>query len=82
MRTKKECSKMNKVKIEVIEVRGGECPLGYKVGDKFQVKGPAVPSGMCAWAWQSIFPVVTTLRFKGIIPWEEDQKKLFLVVLM
>lgn len=78
MGIKRECSNTDKVKIVVKEVRGRECPLGFKKGDEFLVEGPIIPFGMCAWAWQAIYPVVVVLRFKGTIPWEKDQKRAVL----
>ncbi len=75
MAAKKECANTDKVRIFVKEIRGGECPLGFKKGDEFLVEGPTIPSGMCAWAWQAIYPFVVALRFKGEIPWEKDRKR-------
>lgn len=60
------------VKIEVVEVRGGPCPVGYQPGRMFTVCGPLVPEDMCSWAWNALLPSVAVLRFGGTLPWEDE----------
>lgn len=52
----------------------GVCSAGHKVEDEFLI-GDKTPSGMCAWAFYTIFPFVSTLQFNGCFPWEEDSEK-------
>ena len=59
------------IAVEVIEVRGGECPLEYRPGTQFLVDGPLVPEGMCTWAWNTMLPSLSVLRFGGTLPWED-----------
>lgn len=67
-----KCKQAREVKIQVVRSEGEGCPLGFKEGDEFTVSSAFVPEGMCAWAWQSIFPFVATLRLGGKIPWSDD----------
>lgn len=63
--------KFYEVSIRVISQKG-KCEAGHKVGDKFRI-ADKTPSGMCAWAFYSIFPFVSALQFGGSFPWEEDK---------
>jgi uncharacterized repeat protein (TIGR04076 family) len=47
----------------------GRCYYGHRVGEEFEI-GEVCPK-MCAWAFQSLFPFATALRFGGRLPWEE-----------
>ena len=49
----------------------GTCEAGHKVGDEFIV-GEILSSGMCSWAFCSLFPFSTVLQFGGSLPWESD----------
>ncbi|MFC2122736.1 TIGR04076 family protein [Bacteroidota bacterium] len=49
----------------------GTCEAGHKVGDEFIV-GEILLSGMCSWAFCSLFPFATVLKFGGSLPWESD----------
>lgn len=63
----------HKVNIEIVEIQGsGGCSYGHKVGDRFEVQANEQPAGLCAWAFNSIFPFLTVLRFGGSLPWEEE----------
>jgi uncharacterized repeat protein (TIGR04076 family) len=52
----------------------GHCELGHKVGDEFVIGGKT-PSGMCPWAFYTLFPFVSVLQFGGSFPWEDDRDK-------
>jgi uncharacterized repeat protein (TIGR04076 family) len=54
---------------EVVEIRGiGRCPLGIKVGDKFEIDDEG--SDLCGWAYHTMFPFLTVLQYGGSFPWE------------
>ncbi len=50
----------------------GKCEAGHKVGDKYVVTDKT-PSGMCTWAFYTIFPFVSALQVGGSFPWEKDK---------
>jgi uncharacterized repeat protein (TIGR04076 family) len=52
----------------------GTCSAGHCVGDEF-VLGEKTPENMCSWAFQTIFPFYSVLRFGGTFPWEKDRDK-------
>ena len=54
---------LNKVKIEVIEVRGRGCDYGMEVGDVFYIDENHC--NICMWAATSIFPLVQVLKYGG-----------------
>jgi len=57
-----------RVRITVVETaHGGKCPMGYKLGDEFEVVTAVIPTGMCMWAWQAMMPYITALRLEGKI---------------
>jgi len=66
-------AKEYKVVARVISQKG-ECHLGHRVGDEFEI-GHVTPSGMCSWAFYTIFPFATVLQFGGSFPWEDSQGK-------
>lgn len=49
----------------------GTCSAGHKVGDEFVI-GDGTPSGLCSWAFYTLFPFATVLQFGGSFPWEKD----------
>ena len=59
---------MKKIIAKVISQKG-TCYCGHKVGDEFVID-ECTPSGMCAWAYYTIFPFAQTLKFGGTFPWE------------
>jgi uncharacterized repeat protein (TIGR04076 family) len=61
------------VTAEVISQKG-TCALGHEVGDKFLI-ADKTPSGMCAWAFYTLFPFISALQFGGSFPWEDDRDK-------
>lgn len=62
------------VDIEVVEIGGsGVCSAGLAVGDRWVVDSPFVPAHICMWAWASILPMLTPLRFGGALPWEPEE---------
>ncbi len=60
----------SRVLITITEIMGtGTCPYKLKPGDSWEVHGEGVPQHFCSWAFQSIFPFLTVLRFGGSFPW-------------
>ena len=59
-----------KITVEKI-LEGGLCPFGLREGDSFIIKDVKIPKDFCSWAFQSIYPFITALRFGGEFPWEE-----------
>ncbi len=62
------------VRIEVVGITGkGKCSSDlHTVGQSWVVSDPAVPHGMCGYAYNSICPFITALRFGGRPPWKDD----------
>ena len=50
----------------------GQCSAGHKVGDVFTI-GDTVPTGMCSWAFYTLFPFISALQAGGSFPWEKDK---------
>jgi len=50
------------MEIEVVKAKG-KCAYGYKVGDKWQVKGLKCLEGFCGAAWHTAFPALFALNF-------------------
>jgi uncharacterized repeat protein (TIGR04076 family) len=53
-----------------------KCPNGHAVGDTWLV-GRKTPGGICMGAFNAILPYLTTLRFGGSFPWEEEGRGTF-----
>jgi len=67
----------SKVKITITEIMGrGVCPFNLKPGDSWEVQGEGVPEHFCSWAFQSILPFLTVLRFNGKFPWGGEGNKV------
>ena len=49
----------------------GTCIAGHMVGDEFAI-GQKTPSGICSWAFYTLFPFAEVLEFGGAFPWEKD----------
>lgn len=64
---------MTEIVARVISQKG-TCEAGHKVGDEFII-GQATQSGLCSWAFYTLFPVAETLQFGGSFPWEKDPDK-------
>jgi uncharacterized repeat protein (TIGR04076 family) len=65
--------KKYRIKVKVVKIlEKGTCPDGLKVGDEF-VFERTPPPNFCHWAYYSILPFITALRFGGNIPWEEKE---------
>ena len=58
----------------VIEVEHSDntCTYGYKVGDKWEVKGLQTPPGMCGAAYHLLFPVLFEMNFGAQFYFEKD----------
>jgi len=61
------------VKVTVHEVTKGQCPQGHKVGDSWLIKDGKTPGGMCASAYNTIYPTIRVFRLGGQHPWDEDK---------
>ena len=64
---------MSEVVARVISQKG-TCVAGHKVGDEFVI-GQETPSGMCSWAFCTLFPFAEVLQFGGSFPWEDEPNK-------
>ncbi len=58
---------MKEVLVEVISQRG-ECGAGHHVGERF-VCGGKTPAGICAAAYNALYPTVRALAAGGSFPW-------------
>jgi len=66
-------SKTFKVKVKVLEIRGGgKCSFNLKVGDEFEFEH-LPPQNFCHWAFHSMLPLITALRFGADVPWEKTK---------
>ena len=52
----------------------GDCEAGHKIGDEFCI-GEKTPDGMCSYAFYTLFPFASVLKFDGSFPWEDDPDK-------
>lgn len=64
---------MSEVVARIISQKG-TCVAGHKVGDEFVI-GEETPSGMCSWAFCTLFPFAEVLQFGGSFPWEDEPNK-------
>jgi len=62
-----------KVSAKVI-LQKGTCAASHKVGDEFPIND-TTPSGMCSWAFYTLFPFASVLKYGGSFPWEDDPDK-------
>ncbi len=65
---------MMKIVARVIS-QEGTCEAGHKVGDEF-IMGQTTPSGMCSWAFYTLFPFAEPLQFGGSFPWGSGPDKV------
>jgi len=74
---KSHSNRGHKVRLKVIDVKseGGRCPNGHRIGDTYIVGGHTV-KGICIGAFAACLPYVTTLRWDGSFPWEEEPRSL------
>jgi uncharacterized repeat protein (TIGR04076 family) len=66
-------SEWYQVKAKIVSQKG-HCSAGHKVGDEFII-GDVVPTGMCSWAFYTLFPFASSLQSGGSFPWEKDPDK-------
>lgn len=52
----------------------GTCSAEHKVGQEFTVSGN-LASGLCSWAFYTMFPFISALQLGGSFSWEEDPNK-------
>jgi len=48
----------------------GTCSAEHKINDEFII-GQKTPTGMCSWAFYTLFPFAEVLQFGGSFPWEQ-----------
>jgi len=61
------------VRVEVVDVMGGgKCPSDYEVGRAWTITDHMCPSGMCAYAFNSLMPFITMLQYGGKFPWRDE----------
>ncbi len=73
-------AKIYRIKIKVVDIRGKRvCSSGLKVGDMFEINenGQPVPVIFCGWAFVTLWPFITSLRYGGTLPWEKDPDKAY-----
>ncbi|OGO17670.1 MAG: hypothetical protein A2Z02_05610 [Chloroflexi bacterium RBG_16_48_7] len=49
----------------------GHCEAKHVVGEEFVIDD-VTPLHMCSWAFYTIFPFYSALKFGGSFPWEKD----------
>ncbi len=59
------------MRVVAVESEGGRCPNGHRVGDEYTVAGHTV-KGICIGAFGACLPYLTTLRWGGSFPWEDQ----------
>ncbi|GEA14722.1 MAG: hypothetical protein PWR22_1589 [Moorella sp. (in: firmicutes)] len=62
---------MSKVIAEIIEVRGGNCSAGHKVGEKFIFTRERAPE-LCPWALGALLPAAMVLLNNGNFYWAKE----------
>lgn len=55
-----------------VEYSDNTCSYGYKVGDKWEVKGLRTPDGMCGAAYHLLFPVLFEMNFGAKFDFEKN----------
>ena len=60
----------NSISVRVISQKG-TCDAGHRVGDEWVIEDKT-PEGICAFAFTSLFHLLTPLMFGGAFPWEDD----------
>lgn len=58
--------------VEVIEVRGGVCAAGLKVGDRFTFDNIMTENNFCVPAYQNLHAPLLALKYGAELPWEQD----------
>jgi uncharacterized repeat protein (TIGR04076 family) len=62
-----------KVKVTVHTVPKDKCSQGFKVGDHWIIQDGKTPSGMCASAYNTIYPSIRVFRYGGQYPSSKDK---------
>jgi len=65
-------------KVQVVVKRileGGTCPLGIKVGDRFDFFSGEL-AARCHWAHNCMYPVACVLRYGGAVDWAIDKDRV------
>lgn len=63
------------MEIEVVKAKG-KCSYGYKIGDKWQVKGLKCIPGFCGAAWHTAFPALFALNFGAKFHFMDNQDSI------
>ena len=65
---------MSEVIARVVSQKG-TCVAGHKTGDEFVI-GDKLPSGLCSWAFYTLFPFSTVYQLGGSFPWGDNPDKI------
>lgn len=63
------------MELEVVQANG-KCSYGYKLGDKWQVKGLKCIEGFCGAAWHTAFPALFALNFGADFSFIKEKNSL------
>lgn len=67
---------MNKLNLKVVETRGN-CHLGHKVGDVWEIDAHLTPCGICSHAYHLLYPWFQVLSMGGKAPpWQENEDRI------
>lgn len=64
---------MEKVVAEIIEIRGGQCSAGHRVGDKFVFTRTQTPN-LCPWALAALLAPAMVLLNGGQFYWAKQDE--------
>ena len=59
------------IAVKVISQKG-HCAAEHKVGDEWVIKDDMTPGGICAYAFNALFPFSQALAYGATFPWESD----------
>jgi len=63
-------------KVEELRNASGKGPCSlYQLGQEFDLSKPEEKEKICEWAYHSLFPFYSMLKYDGTIPWEPDPNK-------
>jgi len=54
--------KRYKVEVTIKSETRGKCPEGFEVGDSWIIDADKTPDGMCALAYNTLFPIIRAFR--------------------
>jgi uncharacterized repeat protein (TIGR04076 family) len=63
-------------KVEELRNASGKGPCSlYQLGQEFDLSKLEEKEKICEWAYHSLFPFYSMLKYDGTIPWEPDPNK-------